>query len=319
MTQWSPTIIGMQEPFNGQLMHLMRHAPSKYKAVGFKRKDCTHSYNDMGRPERKNDYQTAILYDSDKLELVHEDHVWLSKTPRVQNSKDWGSIGIRTVTMARLKVKEFINQTGTLHILAFNTHLDVWSELARRKQAEVLLDTISNYSRLYPKDIVFLTGDFNSIPGHQSYHILTSKLRDSWNDCKDNQEECISNDFASTYHHWLGTLVNTYGARIFQSLALILHGSGALVINKQNILTSTLYSLYHTTWSDLKLGLPAAWNRYHVDWILYQNSSNAFNSDDGNHSKFSILPRLVTVAEVRSTNFSSDHFPVVALFKLSHK
>jgi hypothetical protein len=46
-----------------------------------------------------------------------------------------------------------------------------------------------------------------------------------------------------------------------------------------------------------------------VDWILYGPKST--DTPD------SIIPRLVAVIDVRTKDFSSDHFPVVGLFEVS--
>ena len=57
--------------------------------------------------------------------------------------------------------------------------------------------------------------------------------------------------------------------------------------------------------------------RFHVDWILY-NTHNRNSSQNG-ETVFDLMPRFISIADVRSGNYSSDHFPVVALFEINSK
>ncbi|CAF5074036.1 unnamed protein product, partial [Rotaria sp. Silwood1] len=47
------------------------------------------------------DFQVAILYNNQVLKLIEQDYIWLSKSPRVVESKDWNSSGARTLNIAR--------------------------------------------------------------------------------------------------------------------------------------------------------------------------------------------------------------------------
>ena len=303
---WDPLIAGLQEPFSGQVMHMLRELPPKYKPIGYRRAGFTHEYQSMGHPTRQNDYQTAILYNSEALEPVYEDHVWLSETPRIEGSKHPTSRGKRTLTFARFQLNpEYFNSTAlpATHVLAFNTHLDVWGENARQFQAEKVLFWIKETQKQFPDDPVFLFGDFNSVPGHKSHEILTEYLADSWDTCQASKQ-CATNEIAITYHHWLGTFVNTYPMRIAQYLLHILHGSG-LVVVMDGFNWNQLRNISVSACASILQAFPTSLHRLHVDWILFNNPLSL---------RTSVAPKLVVVADVRNNDFSSDHFPLVALF-----
>ncbi|CAF1256352.1 unnamed protein product [Rotaria sp. Silwood1] len=104
--------------------------------------------------------------------ILKQDYIWLSKTPGVIDSKDWDSLRVRTLNIARL---ELINDDQHANILVFNTHLDVTSEEARREQANIVRTTIEQWHNKYPKAVVLLFEDFfNSIPKQTSYNTLAS-------------------------------------------------------------------------------------------------------------------------------------------------
>jgi len=101
-----PWLVGLQEPFSGQLLHLQSLLPSHYQPLGNERNEKI----DRADPKRMSDYQTSILYDTNNLELVAHDHFWLSKNPHVPLSKSWGSIGSRTVTIGAFRKKEYFEK-----------------------------------------------------------------------------------------------------------------------------------------------------------------------------------------------------------------
>lgn len=53
--------------------------------------------------------------------------------------------------------------------------------------------------------------------------------------------------------------------------------------------------------------LPSSLSRLHVDWILVKPAVQ----------EQALSPEAVVVAEIRDRDYSSDHFPVLAVFKLS--
>lgn len=306
ISSFRPTFLGLQEPFSGQLLHLQSYLPSHYQdAIGYKR---VNGHHDLTHASRQNDYQVAILYDTARAVLLEQDYLWLSKTPRAENTKDWESFGARTLNIARFALKD----TG-VEVIIFNTHIDVKSETARRKQAEIINSNIKLWKSRYPDSIIVLTGDFNSCPGQQAYTLLTRNLTDTWMQCKSSRN-CISNDVSSSFHGWLGSKVNTYVFRFIQYVVFTVHGMGfnlplhvpASFTDLVKLITDSSVYKYEYSISE---ALPSSLWRFHVDWILY----------DSTGSSAKVEPKAIWVADVRDGNFSSDHFPLYALFRITEQ
>jgi len=271
--------------------------------------------------------RVAMLYDTEQLELVEQDYLWLSKTPRVIESKDWNSFGIRTLNIARFRLKQKQQQQQEqqqqqpIEVLVFNTHLDVGSEEARRRQSEIVARTVSEWQAKYPNAVTFLMGDFNTAPGQAAYVTLTrnTTLSDAWIVCKTRSDDsfvdktCDSNSVAPSFHGWKGTLLNSYGARVLQGIALTLHAMG-FELRPRKIpenwrefreITSNIVA---DGWKfPILEAIPSwPWNRFHVDWILFSGGSTTM-----------VTPRVVAIADARDFDYSSDHFPLVGLFEIS--
>ena len=324
----SAAVIGLQEPFSGQVMHLQSHLPKHYDVIGYN--GGGHDKIDRANPIRHADYQTAVMYDTRRLLLIQSDHLWLSRTPRVERSSDWNSEGIRTVTIAHFKIntQSPSNDDDTPQLLVFNTHLDVFREEARYEQARLLAKIIAEWSAQHPTAVVLVLGDFNTAQNQRPYNALVTsntelRLHDAWTACAASLK-CVDQSFAASFHGWQGARLNTYGSRLLQLLVMSLHGSDlnlpryiptlqampahALQIGRQ------LFSKLPTSLSEL-IGwwnsLPP-FDRFHVDWILYSGPHDT--SSDQTH--WIIEPRMMFVADVRTANYSSDHFPVAGLFEL---
>lgn len=307
--KWQPSILCVQEALTDQLLHWKAHLLNHYQHIGYRHdsqdNNITHQLSHM-------DFQVAILYNDQVLTLLEQDYIWLSKTPRILGSKDWDSHGARTLNIARFKLN---NDNNSSNILVFNTHLDVRSEQARQEQAKVIRSTIKQWQDKYPKDLVLLFGDFNSVPKQTTYNILTSSyfLHDTWTVCKAHASECISNSFSSTFHGWFGSIVNTYGFQLMQAIMYTFHGSGAKLPYNISPGISFVIDVLKELWKSPRtinlLEMISLWSshRFHVDWIFYQNSM------DGTQH---LQPRFISVIDIRSSNYSSDHFPVVALFQV---
>ena len=301
--KWQPAILCVQEPFTIQLQRWQSHLPRYYQSIGYQHDDTE---------ECERDFQVAIVYDDQKLKLIDRDYIWLSKTPRIVGSKDWDSNRARTLNIARF---ELISSDNSTNILVFNTHLDVKSELARREQAKVIRSTINQWQKKYPTDIVLLFGDFNTVPQQMTYHILTSDnfLYDTWAMCKSHSSQCIFNSFSSTFHGWLGSIVNTYGFQFLQTILYTFRGIGidlpySIPVHYSlyiNFLKELIAYRRMIKFSEIK----SLWcsHRFHVDWILYQNAI------DENRQ---LQPRFISVIDIRSKNYSSDHFPLIAAFQI---
>lgn len=309
--KWQPSILGVQEPFAGQLLHLESLLPKYYQHVGYQ---SDHIDRNLEHSSSHMDFQVAILYNNQVLKLVEQDYIWLSKSPRTVGSKDWESSGARTLNIARFQLKNDHNSTN---LLVFNTHLDVTSARARREQAKIIQSTINQWQNKYSTALVLLFGDFNTVPTQDAHKILTSSdfLYDAWVVCKSDPSMCVSNSFSSTFHGWLGPIVNTYGAQLLQTILFTFHGAGVRLPHKIPRHFSSYLDILKELWKSLQMinlsDMISLWSlhRFHVDWILYQNSIDGIKR---------LQPRFTAVVDVRHGNYSSDHFPIVALFQL-HK
>lgn len=301
----NPWLAGLQETFVGQLQHLLSTLPPRYKAVWHERP--------AGEPvSYYRDAQVAILYDSERLQLVESEWVWLSATPEVEDSVSWGAGMPRNLNIALFRVRAGQTLEGTL-LLHANTHLDVWSEQARREQSKLVAARIESWQSRYPDAIAILTGDFNTAPGQAAYMTLASSMRDAWVECKQHSDTCVSNSLSHSFHGWTGTLLNTSIGRLLNGALVSLYAmdfnfptniprsfDDVLKAARQLASRAPNYPLWE--------GVPLwPWNRFHIDWILYRQSKQ---------QQTQATPVFVALLDARSTNFSSDHFPLAAVFQL---
>jgi len=278
------------------------------KAIGYV--GSGHHKIDRADKRRQSDYQTGILYDSRHLELVESDHVWLSKQPRQQGSKSWDSLGARTVTIAAFRLRS--SPSSDVRIVHLNCHLDVWGAEARSLQAELLIQHALTWTERYPHAILLLTGDFNTANGHRPHRLLLQGgFVDSWDACHAAPRDCLSHSFAGTFHGWLGSMINTYMGRILQYIIQTVHGCGidfpkAIPSTWRDLARTALHVLKQVDVWKLASNIPASLSRLHVDWIMFRQPA------EGSWWQ----PVASIVAEVRDSNFSSDHFPVMTLFEI---
>ncbi|MBQ9552189.1 MAG: endonuclease/exonuclease/phosphatase family protein [Clostridia bacterium] len=151
--------IGVQEATLQWMTYLRDHLDG-YESVGVSRT------NGKNRGEF-----SAIFYKVEKYDLLDSGTFWLSKTPDVAGSSDWGSANIRICTWAILQNKE-TKQT----YVHFNTHLDHVSDEARTNQMRVLLEQMKSIAGDLP---VVLTGDFNAGNDSDMYRTVADALQDS--------------------------------------------------------------------------------------------------------------------------------------------
>lgn len=135
---------------------------------------------------------SPIFYRSDKYNAIDSGTFWLSKTPDVPGSKDWGSQNIRICTWVILENKE----TGARYV-HMNAHLDHISEKARENQMKVLLNKADEFIGTYP---VVLTGDFNDDNNSVMYSLASEKLNDS-------RLLAPITDDKETYHNYGGAVI----------------------------------------------------------------------------------------------------------------
>jgi len=334
LDDYAPWSVGMQEPWSGQVLHLQSILPpGKWKTVGY-RQDSPAPF-DLGHPSRHWDHQVGIIYDSTKLRLSHHAYHWLSSTPEQEGSKSWGSVGARTINVAHFQLVHH----PTIELLHFNSHLDVWSEQARREQARMVRQYVQHYRSLYPRAVSVLTGDFNAAVGQESYRILTdpsSGMLDAWTSCRtlaNSTSNLAASSFscllgpnvASSFHGWMGLRTNGYAARLLIGSLFTLHGMGLKlpysVPRTLRALASAVLNFLQQGWSHpISEALPASLSRMHVDWVLFQQSAADEQAQQQQvaSSVYSFQPMFVSLVDLRDDSlYSSDHYPLLAAFWLN--
>lgn len=130
---------------------------------------------------------SAILYKTDKYELIDSGTFWLSQTPE-EVSFGWDAECRRICTWVILQNK----QTGEkfAHV---NTHLDNIGDLARKNGAKM----VSEFALTFDMPTV-VTGDFNFKKGSDYYNsIITAGLTDT-------QDIAENTMYGKTYHGYNG-------------------------------------------------------------------------------------------------------------------
>src|SRR5215208_4015890 len=164
----APDALGVQEALAHMLADLDARLPG-FARVGVGRADG-----------REGGEFSAILYRTDRLELLDSGTFWLSPTPEVPGSKGWDAAIERVATWARFRDK----RTGCRHV-HLNTHFDHVGERAREESARLIRRRLAE---LAGGDPVVVTGDLNADPASAPYRVLTrdtlkgalSPLRDAY-------------------------------------------------------------------------------------------------------------------------------------------
>jgi endonuclease/exonuclease/phosphatase family metal-dependent hydrolase len=151
--------IGLQEALRFQIDEI-RESVSGYSEIGVGRDDG----------QTRGEY-SAILYRADRWKVDTNGTFWLSDTPDVIASKNWGNEITRIVTWGR-----FIEHKTGRALYVFNTHFDHQSQPSRVKSAELLARRIAERD---PKDPVIVTGDFNAGEDNAAIQYLKGEQGDS--------------------------------------------------------------------------------------------------------------------------------------------
>ena len=153
-----PDVFGLQEATPEQIADLKNLG---YRHIGH------------GRERDLKGEAVPIFYDPERIGLVSERTVWLSKTPRVY-SLARGSDLPRIVTVGVFREK----RTGREFVFA-NTHLHYTNQkVCHPEQIRAVLAEVAPHIR--SGMTVFLTGDFNSSPAGVAYKETAKALRDSY-------------------------------------------------------------------------------------------------------------------------------------------
>lgn len=137
--QEKPAAIGLQEALIDQLQYLDSKL-TRYRRIGVGRDDGKEAGEFM-----------AIYYDTTQVVLLSGETKWLSETPD-KPGKGWDAACVRTVTIAKFKVKE-----SGKEFVYYNTHLDHVGKTARAESAKLIATLTAG------QDIpVIVGGDMNS-------------------------------------------------------------------------------------------------------------------------------------------------------------
>jgi len=144
-------IIGVQEALNHQIKDLTEQLPEM-------------SWVGKGRNQDGGGEYSAILYKSEKLEIVNNNTFWLSETPDEPGSQSWDAAYPRIATWAHFKDKETEKE-----FVVLNTHFDHMGEQARVESAKQIMRSISKIINGLP---VVVMGDLNTTDADDPYSVL---------------------------------------------------------------------------------------------------------------------------------------------------
>ena len=154
-----PDVLGVQEALHHQLSWLQAQL-GPYARVGVGRDDGGS----------KGEY-AAILYRTDRFELLDSATFWLSPTPD-KPSVGWDAALPRVCTRVLLQEK-----TSGRRLWVYNTHFDHMGENARLQSALLLVDSLRAISSTEAG--VVLMGDLNAEAQHPPIQALGSWLQDA--------------------------------------------------------------------------------------------------------------------------------------------
>ena len=147
-----PDLLGTQECQLGQGDYL-REKLADYTFVGVGRDDG----------KRKGEF-AAILFRTDRFELLDSGTFWLSEHPDQVGKKGWDAQLARICTWAKLK-----DRGNGKAFLFLNTHFDHIGKVARVESAKLMRRWIDERARDLP---VVVTGDFNANAESEPYRAL---------------------------------------------------------------------------------------------------------------------------------------------------
>jgi endonuclease/exonuclease/phosphatase family metal-dependent hydrolase len=140
-----PDLLGIQECRNDFQAAYLKARLKDYYFIGIERGGKNNLDLEM----------TPLLIQRSAFEVSESGCFWLSMTPDVPGSTDWGSELPRIVTWAKLQSR----QESDTQIYFLNTHFDYASHLAQSESAKLLRN---HMDALGPHMPVILCGDFNT-------------------------------------------------------------------------------------------------------------------------------------------------------------
>jgi len=175
----SADIICFQEMWAEQFFHLRNMLP-EFECFGIVDEPCGR--NPMN----------SIFYRAAVFTVVSAGGYWLSQTPHVPGSKSWDSHCVRLANWLRLE-----DRGSRQEFRVINTHLDHVSQLARERQAQLIVEDAHAYPGEYAQ---ILTGDMNCISGNRAMVVFTAG---GWQDTYATIHGTENPD--NTYHGFLGS------------------------------------------------------------------------------------------------------------------
>ena len=179
LNQWSPDVLGLQEPRASQL-HDLRQALPDYDSVAVGRDDGA----DAGE-------FCPIFYRRERFECLGSGTFWFSETPDVPGSQSWECSHPRICTWVELKERE----SGAV-FQVYNLHWDHESQEAREHSGLLLRGVLHTVS-----GPVIVLGDFNAHADNPAVAHLTqpgSRLTQSALSPEQQREPGTFHGFAGT-------------------------------------------------------------------------------------------------------------------------
>jgi endonuclease/exonuclease/phosphatase family metal-dependent hydrolase len=155
----APDAVGVQEALAHMLTDLDARLPG-FARVGVGRSDG-----------REGGEFSAILYRTDRLEMLETGTFWLSPTPEVPGSKGWDAAITRVATWGRFRDRA----NGCTH-MHLNTHFDHIGEQARQESARLIRRRLVSLAGDLP---IIVTGDLNADPQSTAYRTFTRDTIDA--------------------------------------------------------------------------------------------------------------------------------------------
>lgn len=184
----APDVMGTQEGVYPQLKDIASDLPD-YEWIG------------LGRDGGSRGEFMAIFYRKSRLEPLEFDHFWLSDTPNVIASTNWGNTNRRMTTWVR-----FRDRSSQREFYVFNTHLDHAVRAAREKGALLIRQRVAQaITNNLP---VLLIGDFNVEPGKEKTYDLFLEdgfFSDTWTTARTRR-----NNDLDTFHNFQGAKKGTF-------------------------------------------------------------------------------------------------------------
>ena len=144
--RFDPDLLGLQEVVSDQADEIRSHVSKTHTFVGVGRDDG----------KRRGEF-AAILFRTDRFELVDQGHIWLSESPEKPGSVSWDSALTRMASWVKLRDKQ---NASAEPFIFMNTHFDHIGGVARLASAKLLrkrLGELSDHGKL----AIIFTGDLN--------------------------------------------------------------------------------------------------------------------------------------------------------------